>query len=83
MNVPNPFIYQLTKDEFIKQFSISNSTLQRIRYFAKKHYLEWYKVFLLKSNRIDLREYQKLLTFISEWEWERMKDPKLRYRDRK
>ena len=83
MNVPNPFIYQLTKDEFIKQFSISNSTLQRIRYFAKKHYPEWYKVFLLKSNRIDLKEYQKLLTFISEWEWERMKDSKLRYKDRK
>lgn len=75
----SPYRYQLTKDEFRKEWGLmSPTTLSRRKSWAQDNYPQWRKVFLY-GGRIDLREYQKFQTFYSEKQYEAHQDPHLKY----
>lgn len=79
----SPFRYQLTSEEFRKEWSVKNgepmstATLWRRKSWAQEHYPQWRKVFLY-GGRIDLKEYQKFETFYSEKQYEAHQDPHLK-----
>lgn len=63
--IVSPFRYQLTFDEFEKEWGCSYSTIARRKSWAQDNYKNWRKVFLY-GGMIDLKEYQKFNTYYSD-----------------
>lgn len=76
----SPYRYQLTNEEFRKEWSVqhnkpmSRATFWRRKSWAQENYPLWKKVFLF-DGRIDLKEYQKFESFFSEKQYEAHEDP--------
>lgn len=76
----NPYRYQLTKEEFEKEWTVkdnkpmSDATFYRRKAWAQEHYSEWRKAFLA-DGRVDLKEYQKFNTAYSQYKYEERLDP--------
>ena len=77
----SPYSYQLTIAEFLEEWGMSVPTYQRRRADAKRYYPNWPKVFLT-DHRVDIREYQNMMTYLTELKWEQKKNPHLKYKKR-
>lgn len=61
----NPYRYQLTLEEFEKEWGCSKTTIARRKSWAQENYPNWRRVFLY-GGLIDLKEYQKFNAYYSD-----------------
>lgn len=73
----SPYRYQYTREEMAKELGISVQTVDQHRRWAKEHYPDWRKVFLYRGP-IDIREWQKMIAYYSDYQYEEHQDPHLK-----
>lgn len=75
----NQHRYQLNKTEFIEEWSMSPATYSRRMNWIKENYPKWFLVYL-PDHMIDIREYQKAMTFMAQQKWESKMDTHFKLR---
>lgn len=73
----SPFRYQLTVSELATELGISEPTIRRRKDWAQRHYDQWKCVFLY-NGLIDIREWQKMISAFSDYQYEAHEDPHMK-----